>query len=445
MNFINHVEDSYLSLCKRLFNDLKDQEELSLSLYAEDSLFVRFNGAQVRQNTSVEQASLTLTLQDSTHGSQMQVSLLGHQDSDYARARTALTTLRGELQAMPADPFLVPMQNNGQSQSESLGQLLPADEVIPVIAQAAQGLDFAGLYCGGKQLVSNQNSKGQSHRFLTETFFVDYSLYQKEKAVKGSYAGKIWDSKKFQDKLKQSAEFLEMMKRPARKLQPGTYRAYLAPASVHEILQTLSWGGLSYSSYKEGGSGLRKLIDREVSISPLMGLRENFQHGLVPPFNDLGEMSPPEVSLIENGQIQNLLISTRSAKEFQVNSNQASSSESPRSLEMLPGSLEEKDILSSLHTGLYLSNLHYLNWSDLQNARMTGMTRYACFWVENGEIQGPIEDMRFDDNLYSLFGTDLEAITAHQDLEPSTGTYGSRSLGGVIVPGILVKSFHLTL
>ena len=32
-------------------------------------------------------------------------------------------------------------------------------------------------------------------------------------------------------------------------------------------------------------------------------------------------------------------------------------------------------------------NLHYLNWSDNIGGRITGMTRYACFWVENGEIK----------------------------------------------------------
>ncbi len=38
---------------------------------------------------------------------------------------------------------------------------------------------------------------------------------------------------------------------------------------------------------------------------------------------------------------------------------------------------------------------------------ITGMTRYACFWVEKGEIVAPIENLRFDDYLYRFLGEGL--------------------------------------
>ena len=33
------------------------------------------------------------------------------------------------------------------------------------------------------------------------------------------------------------------------------------------------------------------------------------------------------------------------------------------------------------------------------------MTRYACFWVEGGEVVGPIKDMRWDESLYDAWAT----------------------------------------
>ena len=112
---------------------------------------------------------------------------------------------------------------------------------------------------------------------------------------------------------------------------------------------------------------------------------------------------------------------------------------------MKEGLIEEQDILKELNTGVYLSNLHYLNWSDQLGGRVTGMTRYACFWVEDGEIISPIDDMRFDDTIYNFFGDKLEAVTSKSRLNPSVGTYGGRNLGGVHCPGIILKSFELTL
>ena len=112
---------------------------------------------------------------------------------------------------------------------------------------------------------------------------------------------------------------------------------------------------------------------------------------------------------------------------------------------MEDGGISEGDVLSELGTGVYLSNLHYLNWSDQLGGRVTGMTRYACFWVEDGEIVSPIDDMRFDDTIYNFFGENLESVTNKSRLNPSVGTYGGRNLGGVHCPGIILKSFKLTL
>ena len=102
-------------------------------------------------------------------------------------------------------------------------------------------------------------------------------------------------------------------------------------------------------------------------------------------------------------------------------------------------------ILADLDTGLYLSNLHYLNWSDRPTGRVTGMTRYACFWVERGEIVAPIANLRFDESLYRCWGDNLMALTNTVDFIPDVDTYKSRQLGGSWVPGLLVEDFTYTL
>ena len=128
-----------------------------------------------------------------------------------------------------------------------------------------------------------------------------------------------------------------------------------------------------------------------------------------------------------------------------MSSNFASGDESLRSPIIQTGELKENEILSKLNKGVYLSNLHYLNWSDRLGGRITGMTRYACFYVENGEIVAPIENMRFDDTIYNVFGNNLESVTEENHLVPNVGTYDGRDLGGTHCPGILLNSFSLTL
>ena len=188
-----------------------------------------------------------------------------------------------------------------------------------------------------------------------------------------------------------------------------------------------------------------KLKNQEKTLSPLLSLSENFSYGNVPRFNELGEVAPEHLPIIRNGKLVNTLVSSRSAKEYGEEANGASGDESMRSPEVAAGNLAEVDILEQLDTGLYLSNLHYLNWSDRAGGRITGMSRYACFWVEKGELIAPIENLRFDDSIYDFFGENLEALTEFREFIPDTGTYEKRSLGAILVPAILTKKFTFTL
>lgn len=138
------------------------------------------------------------------------------------------------------------------------------------------------------------------------------------------------------------------------------------------------------------------------------------------------------------------LVSARTEKEFGVKSNGAGS-ESLRSPDLEAGQLKSDDAFQAIGTGLYLSDLHYLNWSDMIQGRVTGMTRYACLWVEDGRPVGPIQDMRFDETLFRCFGSELEDLTTETAIIPETSTYGHRALGGARVPGLLLKNFQFTL
>jgi predicted Zn-dependent protease len=112
---------------------------------------------------------------------------------------------------------------------------------------------------------------------------------------------------------------------------------------------------------------------------------------------------------------------------------------------MQAGSLPSTQAMDKLDTGLWLSNLHYLNWSDQPAGRITGMTRHACLWIENGRPVAPIENLRFDDTLFRMLGTELEALTVETEMHAETGTYRERQLGTCVNPGALLRRLKFTL
>ena len=443
--FSARVHSHFNAVADAVLADLHKGEELTLNLSAEETLFVRFNNNRVRQNTDVSQISLSLRLQSEGRTVEKTRTLSGSLDADHGAVARLLQACREEALVLPADPNQVPIANNGTSRDDFTGALLAAQDVVGAVVGPAAGADLAGLYAGGVVIRANRNSRGQSHWFATETFFLDYSLYNGTLAAKGSYAGSRWSDADWAANLARTQSLLALLGRPQQNVKPGGYRTYLAPRAFADLVGMMGWNALSAAAWKQGRSPFKKLMEKEAQLSPLLTIDENFELGLTPRFNGLGEVSAEKLSLIAQGELKNLLVSSRSAKEYGLIANGAADGEAPRALDVKCGKLQEKDVLKEIGTGLYLSNLHYLNWSDPVSARVTGMTRYACFWVEGGEIAGPIKDLRWDESLYQALGPKLVALTSHAEIDPATDTYFQRALGGSRTPGALIDGFTFTL
>jgi predicted Zn-dependent protease len=442
---LTNLEAQFNQLSDLLIAKLASDEHLSLELSGEQSQFIRFNRARVRQVGTVADANLTLRLICQDRTAYASLPFTGELEADLTQGLTQLAFLRQEVRQLPVDPYIVLPENKGSSREVYTGELLPAEQAVGVILAAVTDLDFTGIYAAGTQVRANSNSAGQRHWFATESFFLDYSLIApSEKAVKATLAGRQWQPEQYQTQIQQAKAQLARLDQPVHQVKPGQYRTYFAPAATAELMTMLSWGAISEASLRQGGSALAKLREGEL-LSPLFNLRESFSQGSTPRFNELGEVAPIELPLITAGELTHTLVSSRTAKEYGLVSNGASAWEGQRAAELLPGKLAASDILQQLDTGLYLSNLHYLNWSDLTGGRVTGMTRYACFWVEQGEIVAPIQDLRFDDSLYRFWGSQLLALTDFQEMIPEIGTYDQRALGGMLAPGMLVQDFTFTL
>ena len=55
------------------------------------------------------------------------------------------------------------------------------------------------------------------------------------------------------------------------------------------------------------------------------------------------------------------------------------------------------------------------------------MTRFATFWMDDGEIVAPVNVLRFDDTAYHLLGDHLEGLTDTTEVLLDAASYGERS------------------
>jgi predicted Zn-dependent protease len=185
------------------------------------------------------------------------------------------------------------------------------------------------------------------------------------------------------------------------------------------------------------------MIKDDVRLSKQVNVLEHHQQGLMANFTSKGFLLPDSVSLIEAGRYQHCLSSARSAREYGEAVN--CDSEQACSMAMAGGSLHQDEVLSELDTGIYISNLWYCNYSDRNNCRMTGMTRFACLWVENGQAVAPLNVMRFDESVLDMFGSKLVALTEEREHILDPGTYHQRSNSSARLPGALIDGFTFTL
>jgi len=437
------MREHFFSLVETLSGSLRQGENLHACLDGEISDFIRFNHGCVRQAGRVSQYSLQLALQCGNKHCTADCDLSGT-DNDYHSAQHLLSGLRERLQNCPEDPYINYSDTPVSTDSSWTRQLPSVEEITDNICTAATDMDLVGIYAGGDIIRGYANSYGQRNWHSRTIFNFDWSCHLPgNQAVKSNIAGSEWLPDILEREIDSQRCALETLQRPSKPVRPGQYRAYLAPTALAELLGLISHGGFSLREHRTRQSPLLKLAAGERQLSPLVTIAENRADSLAPLLLEEGFVIPAQVELTDNGRMAEQLVDARSAREFDARIN--SDSESPVALEMAAGDLADEDILDALDTGLYINNLWYGNFSDPNNCRITGMTRYACYWVENGEIRAPLEVMRFDDSLYRMLGEQLEAITSERRFMHDADTYEQRSLDSMHLPGVLCRALRLTL
>ena len=441
-----NTETYFNDVAALLDRSLAPGEVYNCRFDAETSDFVRLNRGKVRQPGTVTQRYLRLHLIRGRRHAEQCLTVSGDLANDRDAITAALTSLRSSLAALPEDPHLDYATEVRNSQIRRSTPLPHAEEIVDEVLDTATGLDLVGIYAAGPIARGFANSLGQRNWHEVSSFSLQWSLYHRaDKAVKTTYSGFEWREDEFAGKMTGARERLALLSTPSRSLAPGRYRAYLTPSAMEEIASMLCWGGFSGRALATRQSCLFRMKDGAAALDPTVTFAENTAEGIAPSFQDDGFARPPAVALVSEGRLSGALVNPRTAREFALPANGANASEAPESLDMAPGELATRDALAALDTGLYIGNLWYLNFSDRPACRLTGMTRFASFWVDQGKIVAPVDVMRFDDSVFRLFGEQLVGLTAERELMVSSDTYRARNVSSMRLPGAVVRDMAFTL
>ncbi len=228
--------------------------------------------------------------------------------------------------------------------------------------------------------------------------------------------------------------------RNARALEPGSYTVILEPQAVADLLGSLSFGFDARSAdegrspYSVAGGKTRlgeRIYDERISIlsdpwNPEIPGSQSAQSGL----------PAQKIYLVKNGMLENLVYSRFWA---QKQSKEPTAGPVNTILETSgkPSTLEE--MISTTKRGLIISRFWYIRQTDPRTASLTGLTRDGVWLVENGKVQYPVKNFRFNQSTIQMLAPgNVELIGAPERVGESEG-------GGLsLLPALKLKSFNFT-
>ena len=222
-----------------------------------------------------------------------------------------------------------------------------------------------------------------------------------------------------------------------RPLPPGEYVTILEPACVANLLQLMTFfmnarnadEGRSYFASPQGGNRRgEKLFPDNVHIY------SDPQDPLAPaaPWGADG-LPQQRRDWIAGGKLANLYV-----ERFWASKQGVEPIPRPSNLIMRGGTSSVDDLVASTKRGLLVTSMWYIRFVDPRTLLFTGLTRDGVFWIENGKIQYPVQNFRWNESPIHLL-KHIEGMTAPVRVPPRPG----RDVN-VVVPGLKVSSFHFT-
>jgi PmbA protein len=245
-----------------------------------------------------------------------------------------------------------------------------------------------------------------------------------------------------------AAETAERTRR-AGELEPGTYRAVLAPDAFADLLWYFGVSSLGALAFLEGRSFFSGRLGERV-FDPRFSLADDAlaAEGLPKAF-DFEGVPKQRVELVVDGVARDVVWDRRTgARAGKRSTGHAlappAQAHGPLALNLAVGagdaSLEE--LAERVGEGIFVSRLHYLSVVDPREAIFTGMTRDGTFRIKDGRIGRPLVNLRFTSSFPEL-AERLLGLSATRKLVNQSDFYGERYPYGTLVPAVATERFTI--
>jgi PmbA protein len=229
---------------------------------------------------------------------------------------------------------------------------------------------------------------------------------------------------------------------------PGEYTVILEEYAVGGLLAYLAYLGFGAQACQEGRSFMAGKLGQEVTGENITIWDDGLDPGNLPmPFDFEGVPKQP-VKLITRGKATGFVYDTYTAGKEEGKRSTGHALPAPNSmgpftwnLSMETGGSTKEEMLASTSKGLWVTRVHYVRPVHPLKTIVTGMTRDGTFLIEDGEIAGPVKNLRFTQSI-------LEALSEAEQIGGETKltreAFLENFIGGIRVPALKIGRFAFT-
>ncbi len=230
--------------------------------------------------------------------------------------------------------------------------------------------------------------------------------------------------------------------RAPRTLPPGAYSVILEPQAVADLLSFFQITFLARNA-DEGRNAFSapgdktklgdKIFDERINIysdpwrAELPGT-QSAQSGI----------PAQKIYLVRNGVLENLIYTRFWAKE---KGKEPTPGPVNNILESSAPTASLDEMIKATDRALLVSRFWYIRPTDPRTASLTGLTRDGIWYIENGRVQYPVRNFRFNQSILQMLAPgNVEMIGASERVSGSESQGNSSSL----LPALKLKAFSFT-
>ncbi len=393
-------ENSIDEIAESVLHRVGDRGEAAVSVQSGTSDLTRFANSFIHQNVAERRLQVALEVAFENRAASASIDRV---DSDSLDRLVERTVHAARLHTADTDwpgligPTPIPEAANWDP---AVANATPDDRATQVagFVGAAAGMRAAGFFDTEAYDVVYANNNGQHARGRFTRTSLDGIHQTDSSAGRGHATSARWADIDAIAVGAAAAKTAAMSQTPGE-LAPGEYEVVLAPECVATIIVFLAFYGFNAKAAIQGQS----FFDAgEMQFDPQISVVDDGTDpraiGLL--FDNQG-VPKRRNTLIERGVSRSLNHDRRTAPKMKTSSTgnavPGSASFGPVATDLFldAGQAAPLDMIAATERGVFVTEFNYCRILDPKTQVVTGLTRNGTFLIENGELAGPVSNLRF--------------------------------------------------